>query len=334
MTDEAARASELIEIRRARDEDVPAILELGGRSLGWSHDPDVGALFRWKHFESPFGRSPMWIATLGDRVVGLRTFLRWELRTREATHLSAVRAVDTATDPELQGRGLFTRLTTGALAELQDDDVQLVFNTPNAKSLPGYLRMGWTTVGRLPVSVMVTRARSIAHLVTARQPAGRSSLPTAAGEPASDALGDQHATARLLAEVRAPHGISTASSPAYLAWRYGLPLLQYRVMRCGSSLEDGIVVFRLRERGHAVEAAICEVLVPEGAGAAARRVMRRIARETKASYLLRLASPDGGASGFLRAPGVGPVLVCRPLDGARAPDLGDWRLALGDVELL
>ena len=334
MLNEDAGRGDSIEIRRAGADDIPTILELGRRSLGGSSDPGVEALFRWKHFESPFGRSPMWIASVGDRVIGLRTFLRWELRTPDAMRLVAVRAVDTATDPEHQGRGVFMRLTAGALDELRADGIRLVFNTPNAKSLPGYLKMGWTTVGRLPVSVMITRARSLAQLATARRPAARNSLPTAVGEPARDVLADQQAIARLLSTLRAPTGIVTASSPAYLQWRYGLPSLQYRVMSCGSSPEDGIIVFRLRERGRAVEAAICEVLVPERAAATTRPAMRRIARETKASYLLRLASPDGRTRGFLPAPGVGPVLACRPLDGERAPDLVEWRLALGDVELL
>ena len=86
-----------------------------------------------------------------------RTFLRWEFARSDDTRLRAVRAVDTATDPEFQGRGIFTRLTLHGVSELQEEGVAIIFNTPNAKSLPGYLKMGWKVIGRPRVCVMPTR---------------------------------------------------------------------------------------------------------------------------------------------------------------------------------
>ena len=37
------------------------------------------------------------------------------------------------------------------------DQADLIFNTPNEKSLPGYLKMGWTVVGHVPIYVRVRR---------------------------------------------------------------------------------------------------------------------------------------------------------------------------------
>ena len=76
--------------------------------------------------------------------------------------LRAVRAVDTATDPDYQGRGLFTRLTLQAIDELRAEGVDFVFNTPNDQSRPGYLKMGWQVVGTLPTHVRPTRWRNVA----------------------------------------------------------------------------------------------------------------------------------------------------------------------------
>ena len=56
------------------------VLELARRSLGWVGGADSERFFRWKHFENPFGSSPMWVATDGARVLGFRTFLRWRFR--------------------------------------------------------------------------------------------------------------------------------------------------------------------------------------------------------------------------------------------------------------
>jgi GNAT superfamily N-acetyltransferase len=127
----------LLESRSGRrtEEDRPAILALLTKSLGWHDDPRYQALFEWKHDQNPFGRSPMWVACDGDRVVALRVFMRWQFRRGNET-LRAVRAVDTATDPEYQGKGLFTALTLHGLDELRADGVDFVFNTPNAQSLP------------------------------------------------------------------------------------------------------------------------------------------------------------------------------------------------------
>ena len=61
----------LIEFEPGLQEDLPAILALLQESMGRASDPRFEALFRWKHLENAFGRSPMWVACDGDRVVGL-----------------------------------------------------------------------------------------------------------------------------------------------------------------------------------------------------------------------------------------------------------------------
>ncbi len=49
-------------------------------TMGWRADEPNEAFFTWKHFESPFGRSPAWVAAEPEtlRIVGFRTFMRWE----------------------------------------------------------------------------------------------------------------------------------------------------------------------------------------------------------------------------------------------------------------
>ena len=46
-----------VSIRRAAHHDLPAIVALARRALGWT-DTDT-AFLEWKHFENPFGVSPM-----------------------------------------------------------------------------------------------------------------------------------------------------------------------------------------------------------------------------------------------------------------------------------
>ena len=90
--------------------DRDAILDLLRVSLGREVDDRYEALFAWKHVENAFGPSPAWIACDGDRIAGFRTLMRWEFLDGDQV-VRAVRAVDTATHPDYQGRGIFTRLT-------------------------------------------------------------------------------------------------------------------------------------------------------------------------------------------------------------------------------
>jgi GNAT superfamily N-acetyltransferase len=325
-------ASNSIEVRRATLEDLPGILELARASLDWVGGEEDARFFRWKHLESPFGASPMWIALDGERVVGFRTFMRWRFRRRDGGVVQAVRAVDTATDPAYQGRGIFTRLTLGALDELRHDGIELVFNTPNEKSLPGYLKMGWSIVGRLPVAVMPRRPSSVLTIARAREPASLWSIEVRVGEAAAAVFSDRESIAELLS-VRGPsRGLSTAVSPEFLTWRYGYAPLHYRVVARSAKPAEGLVVFRLRRRGAAVEAVLGDVLTPDGERGVARDLIRTVARETGADYVLRLHRPVVSAGPFVRIPRAGPILTCRVLgDATSAPR--EWDLTLGDVEL-
>ncbi len=321
------------EIRRATEADLPAVVDLCRRALGWTGGDSDVALFGWKHFENAFGASPTWIAVGGEGLLGVRTFMRWRLTHADGTTIEAARAVDTATAPEAQRRGVFTALTRTALDGLEADGIALIFNTPNGRSLPGYLKLGWRNVGRLPVAVMPATISGLAALATARRAADRSSLETSLGEDALSALADRDAVARLLDTVPRPRGLSTPRTPAFLAWRYGLPQLRYRVLRAGEHVEDGVVIFRLRRRGSATEAVICDLLVPGADRRRERALTRAIARRSDADYVLRVDRRLVTADPFSRVPGVGPVLACRTLDASPVPPLAEWALAMGDVEL-
>jgi GNAT superfamily N-acetyltransferase len=320
-------------VRPAADADTPEVLALLRATMGWRADEPNEPFFAWKHQESPFGPSPAWVALDPgtERIIGFRTFMRWEFTAGDRT-LHAVRAVDTATHPDAQGRGVFSRLTLGALDDLRADGVSFVFNTPNERSRPGYLKMGWREVGRVPIEARAGGVRSLTRLVRARVPADKWSQPCDAGEPAPEAFADRDATAALLGRLPLPAGLSTRRTPGFLAWRYGFAPLHYRVLRAGAALTDGAVVFRLRRRGGATEAAVADVLVPAGDPGTAATLCRAALRTSGADYLVRLRMP--GVRGCFPVPGQGPTLVQRVLaDDPPGAALGDWRLTLGDVEL-
>ena len=294
-------------------------------------DPNE-AFFAWKHDENPFGESPAWVAeTVAGDIAGLRVFLRWRFRTPEGETLRAVRAVDTATHPDHQGKGIFTKLTLGAIPDLHDEGVDLIFNTPNDKSRPGYLKMGWSEVGRVPVGVRLASATSIPRVLRARTAADLWSQPSELGDAASDVLADTTAVQRLLEGCGVPQRIATDRTVAYLQWRYRFPPLRYRAVLVGRTIEEGLVILRLRRRGPALEGAVCEVLVPDPARV--RAAVRGIVRETSADHLLRCGGPDMVRDGFVPAPQLGPILTWRPVCRSGVPAMKDLSLAFGDIEL-
>lgn len=322
-----------LEIRAAVAADRAAVLELLTASLGWVPDDLFGAFFAWKHEENPAGASPAWVALADDgTIAGFRTFLRWDLRTPSGEPRRAVRAVDTATHPDHQGRGIFRALTLHALDELRAEGVDLVFNTPNDKSRPGYLTMGWTEVGRLAPSVRPASLGALARMVRSKVPADRWSEPTTTGTAAVEVL-DRSGVDELLGSLAPATGLATARTRAHLRWRYGFGPLHYRATMLGADPAEGLAVWRVRRRGTAREVALLELLVPAGAGRARTQLERRVVAEAQGDYVLRLGAPAMDRAGFVPLVGQGPVLTRRALGRDEGSQAEEWDLALGDVEL-
>jgi GNAT superfamily N-acetyltransferase len=338
-----------LEVRLATPDDDAAVLELLQASMGWVPDEQYARFFQWKHRQSPFGASPAWAAVDGGRIVGFRTYVRWQF-LRDGEVVPAVRAVDTVTHPDYQGKGIFSLLTRQSLAELDEMGVGFVFNTPNERSRPGYLKMGWQLIERLPVAARPRSALALVRLARARVPADKWSTECSAGVAAPDALADDAALATLLdgvgavatspgARAGAAAGgsaddavLATNRTPDYLRWRYGFPPLRYRAVAAPGGLADGLAVFRLRRRGAATEAALCELLVPGDDSGVTRELLSEILRGSGADYVVRLGPPRP-ALGFLPVPGQGPTLVWRGVRDQVAPDAHQWNLTLGDIEL-
>jgi GNAT superfamily N-acetyltransferase len=322
-----------VTVRRAGAADLAAILDLLADSLGWERDPTFAEFFDWKHAGNPNGASPAWVAVEDETVVGFRTFLRWQFEHPDGRTRRAVRAVDTATSRAHQGRGIFRRLTLTAVDELTADGVDFVFNTPNNESRPGYLRMGWSTVGRVPIVARVAGLASARRLRTARVPAELWPVATTAGAVASEVLADSRLP-DLIAAIGPPARLRTEKTPEFLRWRYGLASLGYRAIALDDDPAAGVAIFRVRRRGDATEAGVSDVIVPDGAAATRRHLLRLVARQTGADYAIRVGRPLPRA-GYVPFPRQGPILTWRRLaDPAPAPRLRDLDLSLGDVELL
>ncbi len=310
-----------LDIREATPDDRPAIIELCRASLGWGDDPRFEQLFSWKHDQNAFGPSYMWVATDGDRIVGLRAFMRWEF-VRGGEVLHAVRAVDTATHPEYQGKGLFTAMTMHGLDVIKDDGIDFVFNTPNDKSRPGYLKMGWQEVGKLPVAIRVAGPGGAMRMARSRVASSHWPLDVALGEPVLDVVVD---LAIADASTMGRSAIATNVSTRFYEWRYGADFLGYRAV----AGDGGHLVCRVRQRGDAKELVMLDS--PGLDISAADRLVKSLLRPNGLDHALRIGAADA-RNGFLPAPG-GPVVTWRSVCAEAMPPLANWSVGMGDVEL-
>lgn len=318
-------------VRAAEPADLPAVLALLRDAMHRSDDTRFDDLFRWKHLENAFGASPAWVAVDGDRLAAVRYLMRWEFERGDRV-LRAVRAVDTATHPEYQGRGLFTKLTMGALADLERDGVDFVFNTPNDQSRPGYLKMGWVLLGTLAVPSRPLTPVGVVRMARARVPAEHFSLDVRCGDAAADVLADTAAVQRLLDGRGSAPRLRTRATVEYLRWRFGGALLQYRAVTDPAGAGDGMAIFRIRRRGPATEAALVWVASAHGESGR-RRLVRAAMRAARRDADYMVAIGDRPLATFVPVPGAGPTLTWRAVCDRTEPTLADFEVGLGDIEL-
>ncbi|GIV35632.1 MAG: hypothetical protein KatS3mg032_0011 [Cyclobacteriaceae bacterium] len=297
-----------MDIRLATHNDVPAIVNLLKLSLGESLMPKSEKFWRWKHIENPFGASPVLLATEGNHLVGVRAFMRWEWKHGDKI-LKAVRAVDTATHPDYQGRGIFSRLTRQLVDFCQEQGIHFIFNTPNAKSKPGYLKMGWYQAGRLPV-----------HLKLVIGPFSERAQKFV--RPGWDEVIELSKT------MAAYPGLSTCYKPGFIDWRYlNNPNIKYFL----TGNEEGIAIYRLKEHRWGREMRVTDLFLPPGKpGKHLSALIMQTARIEHAR-LITLAGYNQLAWGCVVP--AGPVVTIRLLNCKEPITFRNWHPTLGDMEV-
>ncbi|GHA53375.1 GNAT family N-acetyltransferase [Pontibacter akesuensis] len=238
-------------IRVAIEEDIPAILELFELSLGTEGGAPVASFWRWKHIDNPFGASPVLLAFDEDKLIGLRAFMRWQWAYKEHV-LPAFRAVDTATHPDYRGKGIFSKLTKALIEELKRTESScFIYNTPNSQSKPGYLKMGWSVLGKPAVMGSVAFAFSAnaeQKFIAFQNELQQVDFLTLPFKPATS-NGQVHTNHSLL----------------YYKWRYqSIPEIPYGSFIYKYSGKTLMLFFHLKNRGKFHELRICDELWSDG----------------------------------------------------------------------
>jgi hypothetical protein len=250
---------------------------------------------------------------------------RWQLETAAGETLECLRPVDTATHPDFARQGVFRELTMSAIEIARASGIDLIFNTPNERSEPGYLKMGWKSIGSIGVLVRPL-VGTAARLDPEKVPSMRDLGPTIAQVPSS--LGSL--------PVREPLGLRTPRTDAYLRWRFlSHPTAQYGWV---GDADFGGAVVRASSRGGRAEMVVSDIL-----GKPSSEYVKRTAKQAQTRYLAGWFSPGtpertaANRGGMVLIPGFKALrLVARPLSELTVDvlGLGSWDLATSDLELL
>lgn len=314
-------------IREANESDLDGILDTLRLALGETpvlkRTPELWA---WKHELNPFGRSIVFVAEQDETIAGVRALMRWRLQTPEGHSIQCARPVDTATHPEFARRGIFRSLTMAALEVARAQHIDLIFNTPNDKSAPGYISMGWGHVSWIGVQGRLRLGRAVA--------------PPSTGPPSIAVMAPKMDRSHAIPESmpgRELRGMGTVRDADYIDWRFRRhPTASYGWM--GDGTGAGGVVARASSRGRHSELVVSDLL-----GGPRPGVIGRTAKAARTRYLAGWFSPNSRArsitvrGGLLPVPGIRALrLVAMPLGELdRDPfDLGSWDLSTSDLELL
>lgn len=206
---------------------LEAATEVDGR-------PNLGVdWFEWKMGASPWGPATVAYAldaATGD-IAGVIAFGAWRF-WHGGSIVNAALSYETFVSHRYQRRGLFSKLTTAAIEALRARNVALIVNFPNARSLPGFLKLGFEDLGGFQTWVrprgLVRTTRFAYRMLRGRR---TPVVPLASSTTVPD---DWIAAAGELAEERRTFPVPWASSrdADILRWRYAtIPTYTYATSR-------------------------------------------------------------------------------------------------------
>jgi len=298
-----------ISMHQYRSEAIPAIIELLKLTVGEAPSRlKTEEFWRWKHEANPFGRSyGLYTRAEGsNEIVGLRSLRRFV--GPQGEEVLAARAVDTATHPGFQRRGIFSRLTMEAIQDLRSRGVHLIFNTPNAQSLEGYLKLGWRVVEKWPLYIKPLRpVRMLASVLQRNGTAGNG--PVRFEEFFNrDILSWDHfinrygnSVSEVISQVEAEReriGLRTPRTVDYMQWRYGQhPQVDYGFYaheRAGRL--DGFAILRPNVRYGMKEIVLAEMFPGGRSDKASKKLLQNLFKSVKGDYMIAHFA-EGAAAG-------------------------------------
>lgn len=359
-----------VTVRAATPADTPAILALLERAFALPAQPER---FDWVYVRHAGGApATSYVAedAAADRIVGFHGALPFRLwhRGREVRGLYTL---EVATDPDYQGRGIFTQLGRAIIDGARGDGTQIIRIFPNLQSAPGfYGKLGYTELAPFPVvarflgNLRGPVAERLPALAPVAAPADlllRAGLVRARLARARGRRGGAHVAPltafgpwadTLWESLRDTLGTTTIRDSRFLRWRYLEGPHRYTILgldRGNGPVAFAVVGVRPWKGGKAAD--LLEVMAAPGDRAAVDHLLAEAsllaAREGAVALRTWVGARHPHAAAF-RAAGFRPLparlrvdysvgaLVVDPegLDTAEILHIDGWTLTAGDIEYI
>ena len=318
-------------------QDTDMIVELLKLSLGETTLPKSSGLWNWKHFKNPFGPSYILLAETDGVLVGVRAFMQWQWNAGNEK-FNSVRAVDTATHPDYQGRGIFKKLTLQQASICKKDGKHFIFNSPNKQSQPGYLKMGWVQQGKMPIKFAIIVPFNFIKNIIFKRPEIIPELQLI--EDFTNVVNHVFINPPLV-----PKRISTSISKEYILWRYVQnPLYHYSFFSDNSNY---LLIYRFRKQKGFNELRIADIIIFNEKYAEINKSIaeniQKIAKENEFDFVsistcqFEVYKKCFHSITWLPSFSIGPSIVLKNLNlGNNFSQLlnkSRWSYSIGDMEL-
>ncbi len=310
--------------RKATGKDIPDIVQVLKASLGEQDLPLSEEIWSYKHVTNPFGRSVVMVAEENKTIIGVRAFMRWQWKLGGKVY-NTFRAVDTATHPEHQGRGVFKKLTLKAVEVAQENGDQFIFNTPNEQSMPGYLKMGWEQVDKLKVALRPSYKSFWKITETNADYSINLNCSSEKVEKLCDEWNKKYENSKSL---------FTPKSALFLNWRYeNNPLQQYEVF----ANEDLYIAAYIKYRKGIKELRIAECIYRDDSKLEIVKLIDAWANKFGAQFISYSPKLLELKYNLINS-NIGPTLTIRDLnlsegENRKFKKIDTWNYSLGDLEL-
>ncbi|MGG7036353.1 MAG: GNAT family N-acetyltransferase [Flavobacterium sp.] len=309
-------------IRKPKFDEKDSIIKLLQASLGESLLKKTVDIWNFKHVENPFGESYVLVADEEESMIGVRALMQWRWQFQDQIRVS-YRAVDTATHPEHQGKGIFTKLTLKALEDVRGDEESFVFNTPNDKSRPGYLKMGWQEVGK--ISVALVPVFFYVFRLFGKNKFDKNTIT----DDQLEKICENHNTG-----LRVKNVLFTPKSVSYLKWRYEVnPMQQYKV----ASTSDWYLAMYVKKHQYFNELRVAETLGVSDSKMC-KQVQQAVLHYALKNKCVLISTADKDLFKLSFFGSYGPMLTFRTITVSAlfkdlALNIKNWSYSLGDLEL-
>ena len=355
-------------IRRATEDDGPAIVELRGRVTELAVPEKTSPEFWfWENIANPYGKSITMVAFAGEQLVSSVSLLPRRAWINGVSHPCWL-TVESMTDPRFRSKGLFFFLWQAAEREVQKSHDCLLYGFPNRNAKPIFEHgFHWTGVGSPTLMIYPLRPEKVAASRLSPGLATLAGLPLLIvgklwripfGQRYSGRLqaidGFTAECSSFLERINRSRPIMLERSVDYLNWRYpGAVGRKYRILRVPGSWEagGGYVVFRCAEHEGTRLGVIMDLQFDD-------RPLRSVARELLESAIAELADMNVDLVIGLATPGDRIAAVFRrsgflpvprrfnpnsfdlmfwshgPLEGVHLLNgLENWGISFGDIDV-